>query len=111
MDVDRTQVNRLSEKERKEFMRKGQCFTCGKPGHRANDQEYHPRNGDARKNNYGKSQVRRETPDDENRRTETGDNRRGKQPVRREMPGDETSTSKIEDLDDEDDVTLRRVDF
>jgi hypothetical protein len=103
MDVDR--VNPLSDKEKQEHLQKGLCFYCGEKGHRANDPKFHPRNGDARKNNYGKSQVRRETPDDEER----GDNRRGRQSVRREAPDDEPTSSKIEELDD--DETLRRVDF
>jgi hypothetical protein len=59
-------INRLSDRKKQEYMKKGQCFKCGEHGHRENDPAYHPKNGDARKNTYGKSQVRHETPDDEN---------------------------------------------
>jgi Zinc knuckle len=33
MDVDSIEVNALSEKERKELMQQGACFTCKQQGH------------------------------------------------------------------------------
>lgn len=37
MDVDSITINRLSISERDEHMKKGLCFECHKPGHRASD--------------------------------------------------------------------------
>ncbi|KAK7051458.1 hypothetical protein VNI00_004432 [Paramarasmius palmivorus] len=37
MDVDATSIRRLSEDERQEYMRKGQCFKCGRTGHRSRE--------------------------------------------------------------------------
>ena len=39
MDIDY-----MSTDKRTEMMRKGLCFKCEKPGHRANDPEFHPEN-------------------------------------------------------------------
>ena len=33
MDVDALEVNAMTESTRAEYMKKGLCFKCGKPGH------------------------------------------------------------------------------
>ena len=80
-DPNAMDVDRLTEAEKKEHMRTGKCFRCHKAGHRANDPEFHPK--EDRKNDKGKKPVRRTAPEEE--------------------------TSKIEDLDDDEET--RRVDF
>ena len=37
MDIDY-----MSTKDQTEMTKKGLCFKCGKPGHRAKDPQYHP---------------------------------------------------------------------
>jgi hypothetical protein len=81
MDVDR-----LSEADKKAYMKEGCCFKCREKGHRANDPDKHPKTGDGDKKKKGKQMVRRTAPDDE-------------------------EPSKIEELSDNEELDTRRTDF
>jgi hypothetical protein len=81
MDVDR-----LSEADKKAYMKEGHCFKCSEKGHRANDPVKHLKTGD----------------DDKKKK--------GKQTVRCTMPEDE-ETSKIEELSDDEELNTKRMDF
>ncbi|KAG1834208.1 hypothetical protein EV424DRAFT_1532448 [Suillus variegatus] len=86
-DPNAMDVDRMTDEARNEHMKKGLCFKCHKSGHRANNTAFHPHTtGDARKNDKGKKPVRCTTPDDE-------------------------QTSKVKDLDDDEDLESKRLDF
>jgi hypothetical protein len=85
-DPDAMDIDRLSEADKKAYMKEGRCFKCGKKGHRANDPDKHPNTGDADKKKKGKQTVRRTAPDDED-------------------------TMKIEELSDDEELNTRRTDF
>jgi hypothetical protein len=85
-DPDAMDVDRLSEADKKAYMKEGRCFKCGEKGHRANDPDKHPKTGDADKKKKGKQTVRRTAPDDED-------------------------TTKIEELSDDEELDARRTDF
>jgi hypothetical protein len=85
-DPDAMDVDRLSEADKKTYMKEGRCFKCGEKGHRANDPDKHPKTGDADKNKKGKQTVRRTAPNDE-------------------------ETTKIEELSDDEELDARRTDF
>jgi hypothetical protein len=84
-DPDTMDVDRLSEADKKAYMKEGRCFKCGEKGHRANDPDKHPKTGDA-------------------------DKKKGKQTVRCTAPDDE-DTTKIEELSDDEELDARRMDF
>jgi hypothetical protein len=84
-DPDAMDVDRLSEADKKAYMKEGHCFKCGEKGHRANNPDKHPKTGDADKKKKGKQTVRCTAPDDED-------------------------TTKIEELSDEE-LDARRMDF
>jgi hypothetical protein len=85
-DPDAMDIDRLSEADKKAYMKEGRCFKCGEKGHRANDPDKHPKTGDADKKKKGKQTVRRTVPDDED-------------------------TTKIEELSDDEELDTRRTDF
>jgi hypothetical protein len=89
-DPDAMEVDRLTEEERKEHIKKGQCFRCHRTGHTSRDC---PSKGDDRK-----------------KKTDG----KGKKPVRRQAPEEEQTESKVEEIEDSDDyeeVETRRADF
>jgi hypothetical protein len=81
MDIDR-----LSEADKKAYMKDGRCFRCGEKGHRANDPDKHTKTGDTDKKKKRKQMVRCTAPDDED-------------------------TTKIEELSDNEELDARRMDF
>jgi hypothetical protein len=91
-DPNAMEVDRLSERERKEHFDKGLCFNCHQPGHKSNDPKFHPKE----KGNKGKGKlVRRKTPDEEDSTSKI----------------EEISDEEEEDSDDELEESNRRMDF
>jgi hypothetical protein len=82
-DPNAMEVDRMTQNEKEDCMKRGLCFRCQEKGHRANECPK-PR-GDDKKNDY-----------------------KGKKPVRRGAPEEETK-SKIEDLDSEEEMDVGRM--
>jgi hypothetical protein len=83
-DPNAMEVDRMTQNEKEDCMKRGLCFRCQEKGHRANECPK-PRGDDGKKNDY-----------------------KGKKPVRRGAPEEETK-SKIEDLDSEEEMDVGRM--